>query len=278
MAACRCSAAGRQSARQLAQLAALDLLRRGQRQRVDEGDVARRLVVGELVERMARRCSPRAARGVGRSAGSRRHDAGEHLVAAHRVGRRPPRRAALTAGCWFSTLSTSTAEMFSPLRRITFFLRSTKCRSCRRRRAAPRRRCGTSRRPRPRSVAARPSGSRRRSRGADRRRRSAPAARPARRRRTSTPSSSTRRISTNGSARPKQLRADVARLAVGHDAGGGAGLGHRPGLDQRKAEARLERRVVLAVDAGAEAEAHGVLPVALADAGAASSIAGITPR
>ena len=31
-----------------------------------------------------------------------------------------------TAGCWFSTLSTSTAEMFSPLRRITFFLRSTK--------------------------------------------------------------------------------------------------------------------------------------------------------
>ena len=31
-----------------------------------------------------------------------------------------------TAGCWFSTLSTSTAEMFSPLRRMTFFLRSTK--------------------------------------------------------------------------------------------------------------------------------------------------------
>ena len=35
---------------------------------------------------------------------------------------------ACTSGCWFSTLSTSTAEMFSPLRRMTFFLRSTKYR------------------------------------------------------------------------------------------------------------------------------------------------------
>ncbi|KAG1239505.1 hypothetical protein G6F68_018570 [Rhizopus microsporus] len=32
----------------------------------------------------------------------------------------------LTSGCCISTLSTSTAEMFSPLRRITFFFRSTK--------------------------------------------------------------------------------------------------------------------------------------------------------
>ena len=31
----------------------------------------------------------------------------------------------------------------------------------------------------------------------------------------------------------------MARLVVGHHAGGGAGLGHRPGLDQRKAEALL---------------------------------------
>ena len=35
---------------------------------------------------------------------------------------------AATRGCWASTLSTSTAEMFSPLRRMTFFLRSTKYR------------------------------------------------------------------------------------------------------------------------------------------------------
>ena len=81
---------------------------------------------------------------------------------------------------------------------------------------------------------------------------------------TSTPFSSTMRVSTNGSARPKQLRADVARLAVRHDAGGRAGLGHRPRLEQRKAEALLERRVVARVDAGAEAEAQLVLAVELA--------------
>ena len=43
-----------------------------------------------------------------------------------------------------------------------------------------------------------------------------------------------------------------------------AGLGHRPGLEQRKAEALLERRVVARVDAGAEAEAQLVLAVELA--------------
>ena len=35
--------------------------------------------------------------------------------------------AAATAGCCSSTPSTSIAEMFSPLRRIRFFRRSTKC-------------------------------------------------------------------------------------------------------------------------------------------------------
>ena len=42
------------------------------------------------------------------------------------------------------------------------------------------------------------------------------------------------------------------------DDGAGAGLGHRPGLDQRKAEARLERLLMAWIDAGAEAEAHAV--------------------
>ena len=58
--------------------------------------------------------------------------------------------------------------------------------------------------------------------------------------------------------------ADMARLAVGHDAGGRAGLGHRPGLEQRDAEARLEGGVVARIDAGAEAEAHLVLAVEVA--------------
>ena len=48
--------------------------------------------------------------------------------------------------------------------------------------------------------------------------------------------------------------ADVARLAVGHDAGGRASLGHRPGFEQREAEALLERGVVALVDTGAEAD------------------------
>ena len=51
-------------ARELAQVAALHLLRSGQRQRVDEGDIARRLEVREPLERMrddARRDAARAA-------------------------------------------------------------------------------------------------------------------------------------------------------------------------------------------------------------------------
>ena len=59
------------------------------------------------------------------------------------------------------------------------------------------------------------------------------------------------------------VRADMARLLVRHDAGRRAGLGHRPGLEQRKAEALLEGRVMAPVDAGAEAEAQFVLAVCL---------------
>ena len=42
-----------------------------------------------------------------------------------------------------------------------------------------------------------------------------------------------------------------------------AGLGHRPGLDQRKSEALLERFLMTRIDAGAEAEAHAVRRVGL---------------
>ena len=73
---------------------------------------------------------------------------------------------------------------------------------------------------------------------------------------TSRPSSSTRRTSTNASARPKQL---VPRWR--HDAGGRAGLGHRPGLDEREAEAGFERRMQLLVDAGAKGPAHAMIAV-----------------
>jgi hypothetical protein len=50
-------------------------------------------------------------------------------------------------------------------------------------------------------------------------------------------------------------RAHVPRLVAGRDESAAAGLGHRPGLDQRKAEARLEGGVVLRVGVGAVAEA-----------------------
>ena len=69
----------------------------------------------------------------------------------------------------------------------------------------------------------------------------------------------------------------LPRLVVGDHHRAGAGFRHRPGLDQREAEARLERRMQAPVDAGAEAEAHAVVAVV----GAAArpiSIDGITPR
>ena len=61
----------RQRLRQFAQLAALDLLRRGERQRVDEGDVARRLVVGQLRQRMLDDARPRPAQRCDASTSSR---------------------------------------------------------------------------------------------------------------------------------------------------------------------------------------------------------------
>ena len=70
-------------------------------------------------------------------------------------------------------------------------------------------------------------------------------------------------------------RADLARLvAVGEDA---PGLGHAPHLDQREAEALLERRVQLRLDAGADAEAHRCARSSGAG-GWLSSIGGMTPR
>ena len=56
-------------------------------------------------------------------------------------------------------------------------------------------------------------------------------------------------------------RADMARLAAGGDQRAAAGLGHRPGLDQRKAEARLEGGVVLRVGVRTVAEAHAMRAV-----------------
>ena len=51
---------------------------------------------------------------------------------------------------------------------------------------------------------------------------------------------------------------DMARPARRGGDGARAGLGHRPGLDQRKAEAPLEILLMARIDAGAEAEAHAV--------------------
>ena len=135
----------------------------------------------------------------------------------------------------------------------------------------PCRRCGTSRRPRPRRVAAsilQVAHERIRSEVA------APAQRtsssPGLSGRQSAPRSSTTRCRRSMSARAEACAADVARLAVGDDDGARAGLGHCPGLQQREAEALLEGRMVSWVDAGAEAEAHLVLAVAR-DGGAAAA-------
>ncbi len=56
----------------------------------------------------------------------------------------------------------------------------------------------------------------------------------------------------------KTTGAGVAWLAGSDDHGPGARFRHRPGLDQRKAEPRLERIVQRPVDAGAKAETHAV--------------------
>ena len=58
--------------------------------------------------------------------------------------------------------------------------------------------------------------------------------------------------------------AGVARLPGGDDDGAGAGFGHGPGLDQRKAEPRLEGIVQRLVDAGTETEANTVAFVVVA--------------
>ncbi len=101
---------------------ALDLLRRRQWQGVDKGDIARRLVIGQLPQaptddlesqRLTRR-RPSTFRQANTSSprtGSRNRG--------HGGSRAPP-------GGRIRTDSTSTAAMFSPDRRITFFLRSTK--------------------------------------------------------------------------------------------------------------------------------------------------------
>src|SRR5207248_489380 len=52
--------------------------------------------------------------------------------------------------------------------------------------------------------------------------------------------------------------ADMARLAACRNQRAAAGLGHRPALDQREAEARLECRVVLGIGVGAIAEAYAM--------------------
>ena len=77
----------------------------------------------------------------------------------------------------------------------------------------------------------------------------------------SSPSSSTSRDLDERLGLPKQLVPTRRGSWLAITQAGGAGLGHRPGLDQRKAEARFEGRVVLAVDAGAEAPAHRVIAV-----------------
>ena len=72
--------------------------------------------------------------------------------------------------------------------------------------------------------------------------------------------------------------AGVARLGGGDDHGTGAGLGHGPGLDQRKAEPGLERIMQRLVDTGAKTEAHAVALVVGCSRAAPISIGGITPR
>ena len=71
---------------------------------------------------------------------------------------------------------------------------------------------------------------------------------------------------------------DMARPAGRGGDGAGAGLGHRPGLDQRKAEAALEILLMARIDAGAEAEAHAVRRSSASSVSSCSRIAGITPR
>ena len=70
----------------------------------------------------------------------------------------------------------------------------------------------------------------------------------------------------------------MARLAARGDERAAAGFGHRPRFDERKAEARLERRVVLRVRVRAIAEAHAGARDRADGGSSCSRIAGITPR
>ena len=209
--------------------------------------------------------------------GFARNDAGQHFLAAQVVGHGgdTPHRA--TSLCCRSTLSTSAAAIFSPLRRITFFRRSTKYRFC----SASRRTTSPVWNQPPSQAASVASGSPRYSvkkpaRG------SGPAAR--------TSSSPGVQSATSASAsiddavlheglRPAEAGpADMPRLVAGDDHRAGAGLGHGPGVDHRDAEPLLERSVVARIDAGREAEPHADARDRPATASRPSSIVGITPR
>ncbi len=117
----------RQALRELAQIATLDFLRGRQRQGIDEGDIARRLEIRQPRQRVADDARGDLLGG-GRWAACR--STMQASTSSPRVGSGVAATAlAATAGCVSRMLSTSTAEMFSPLRRITFLRRSTKWKS-----------------------------------------------------------------------------------------------------------------------------------------------------
>ena len=208
----------------------------------DEGDEAGGFVVGQTVD------AP------GGDVAGKRSD-GSAFVTMHAKTSSPrtgsgtgAMATAVTDGCWRRALSTSTAAMFSPERRMTFLRRSTKCNDP----SGPRRTTSPVWNQPPAQASAVASGSLRYSRKKPRRgsgRRGEPAVRLVRRR---CRPRATMRVSMVAGGAAEAVGADVARFLVGGDDGAGAGFGHRPGFDQREAETLLERRVQLAVDAGAE--------------------------
>ena len=257
------------------ELAALDLLRRRQRQRVDERHVARRLEVRQLRERVLDQCAGELG-AFGRWQRLPRHDAGQHLVAAHRVGRGRHRRCLHQRMLIQHALDLDRRDVFAAAPDDVLLAVDEVQVACV---VGAHDVAGVEPAAGPGlfggrfvfQVAAEETASRIGAAGAH-------------------PQLAGHAGVDVGACvihqAPLHRRvgaaeatgADVARLAVRHHAGRRAGFGHRPRLEQRKAEARLERRVQLAVDAGAKADAHRVLAIRRPTARRANSIAGITPR
>ena len=230
-----------QATAELAESAALDLLRRRERQRIAEGDVPRSLVVGEPGEAELDDVARQGRRSPARPGSRLAHDTGQDLVASHRVRHRRD-----ACGGDGRVLQQHASRPPSPIcsRRCAGSGSSCDRRSGagRSRPPAPGRRCGTSHRARRLAVAC--SSFRYPREEAEPRPRTAVAHQQARRDAptgTSSPAASMSRYSTPLLRTPEAGGAHLPRFPVGDYDRSAAGLCHRPGFDAAATKPPLER-------------------------------------